>query len=195
MKRALCLASGMVLMASVSFAQGPGGGAPAGIAVGLQRAYAALKTNLTQSAEKMSDADYGFKPTNEIRGYGQLWGHVANAQFGQCAQAKGVPNPNMGVDLEAKTTKAEFVKALADSFAFCDEAFSSLTDATAAELLTGGRGGPTARGAVLLGVIAHGNEMYGIGTVYQRMKGLVPPSTENQGRRGGGGGGGRGRGQ
>jgi len=194
MTRVLWIASGMVLIASVSFAQGPGGGAPAGIAVGLQRAYAALKTNLTQSAEKMSDADYSFKPTNEIRGYGQLWGHVANAQFGQCSQARGVPNPNMGVDLEAKTTKAEFVKALADSFAFCDEAFSSLTDASAAEMLTGGRGGPTARGAVLLGVIAHGNEMYGIGTVYQRLKGLVPPSTENQGRRGGGGGG-RGRGQ
>ena len=157
-----------------SFAQGPGGGGPAGIAVGLQRAYAALKTNLTQSAEKMPEADYSFKPTNEIRGYGQLCGHVANAQFGQCAQAKGVPNPSMGVDLEGKATKAEFVKALADSFAFCDDAFSSLTDATAAELLTGGRGGPTARAVVLLGVIAHGNEMYGIGTVYQRLKGSPP---------------------
>ncbi len=190
----LCVAMGIALMASVSFAQGPAGGAPAGIATGLQRAYAALKTNLTQSAEKMPEADYSFKPTNEIRGYGQLWGHVANAQFGQCAQAKGVPNPSMGVDLETKTTKAEFVKALADSFAFCDDAFSSLTDATASELLTGGRGGPTARSVVLLGVIAHGNEMYGIGTVYQRLKGIVPPSTENQGRRGGGGGG-RGRGQ
>jgi hypothetical protein len=61
-------------------------------------------------------------------------------------------------------------------------------------VLSGGRGGPTARSVVLLGVIAHGNEMYGIGTVYQRLKGLVPPSTENQGRRGGGGGG-RGRGR
>ena len=88
MKQVLCVVSGIVLMASVSFAQGPGGGAPAGIAVGLQRAYAALKTNLTQSAEKMSDADYSFKPTNEIRGYGQLWGHVANAQFGQCARPR-----------------------------------------------------------------------------------------------------------
>ena len=93
----------------------------------------------------MSEADYGFKPTNEIRSYGQLWGHVANAQFGQCAQARGVANPIQGQNLEQKTTKAEFVKALADSFAFCDEAFSSLTDATAAEMLTGGRGGPTAR--------------------------------------------------
>jgi hypothetical protein len=177
----------ITLMPTLSLAQAPGG-APAGIAVGLQRQYAALKTNLTQSAEKMSEADYGFKPTSEIRSYGQLWGHVANAQFGQCAQAKGVPNPVQGQNMEQKATKAEFVKALADSFAFCDDAFSSLTDASAAEMLTGGRGGPTARSVVLLGVIAHGNEMYGIGTVYLRLKGLVPPSTENQPARGGGGG-------
>jgi hypothetical protein len=166
-----------------------------GLATGLQRQYAALKTNVTQSAEKMPEADYTFKPTNEIRGYGQLWGHVANAQFNQCAQAKGAANPQQGQpSLEQKTTKAEFVKALADSFAFCDDVFSSLTDTTASEMLTGGRGGPTARSVALLGLIAHGNEMYGIGTVYLRLKGLVPPSTENQGR-GRGGDGGRGRGQ
>jgi hypothetical protein len=40
-------------------------------------------------------------------------------------------------------------------------------------------------------IIEHDNEMYGIGTVYQRLKGVVPPSTEAQGQRGGGG---RGRG-
>ena len=34
---------------------------------------------------------FGFKPTNEIRSYGQLWGHVANFQYDQCAQVKGVP--------------------------------------------------------------------------------------------------------
>jgi len=66
-------------MASVSFAQESGAGAPVGIAVGLQRAYAALKANLTQSGEKMSEADYSFRPTNEVRNDGQLWGHVANA--------------------------------------------------------------------------------------------------------------------
>jgi len=193
MVRVSCLLPGIMLVASAAMAQGPGGGGPVGVAVGLQRGYAQLKGNLTQSAEKMSEADYGFKPTNEIRSFGQLWGHVANAQFGQCAQAKGVANPSQGVDLETKTTKAEFVKALADSFAFCDDAFSSLTDASAAEMIQGGRGPATARAVALTGVLTHGSEMYGIGTVYLRLKGIVPPSTENQGRRGGGGG--RGRGQ
>jgi hypothetical protein len=196
MKRIACLALAIILTTTgAAFAQGgPGGGQPIGIAAGLQAAYNRIKTLVNQSAEKVADADYyTFKPTNEIRSYGQLWGHVANFHYGTCAQARGVPNPNMGVNLEMTlTTKAATVKALADSFAFCDEAFSALTDQTAAELIMGGRGPARARGILLNQIIEHDNEMYGIGTVYQRLKGLVPPSTEAQQQRQGGAGRGRG---
>ena len=41
-------------------------------------------------------------------------------------------------------------------------------------------------------MLQHGSEMYGIGTVYLRLKGQVPPSTEMQGRGRGAAGGGRG---
>ncbi len=196
MKRITCLAIALLLMTSgAAFAQAGPAGAPVGIAAGLQTSYNRIKALLVASADKLSDADYAFKPTNEIRGYGQLWGHVANFQYGQCANVRGVPNPNQGINLEnTATTKAQVVKALADSFAFCDEAFSALTDQTAVELLAGGRGPATAKGIILNRVIEHGNEMYGIGTVYQRLKGVVPPSTEAQQNRGGGAGrqGGRG---
>jgi hypothetical protein len=168
----------MVLVASTAAAQPPAAG-PVGTAVGLQRGYGQLKNNITLSAEKMPEADYFFKPTADIRSYGQLWGHVADAQFGQCAGAKGVPNPRQGQpSLETATTKAEIVKAVADSFAFCDDAFSSLTDASAAEMISNGRGGQQSRVVALLGVLSHGAEMYGIGTVYLRLKGQIPPSTE-----------------
>ena len=197
MKRIACLAIAVLMMTTgAAFAQaGPAAGAPVGIAAGLQASYTRIKTLLVASADKLTEADYAFKPVNEIRGYGQLWGHVANFQYGQCANVKGVPNPNQGINLEnTATTKAQVVKALADSFAFCDDAFSALTDQTAAEPLAGGRGPATAKGIILNRVIEHGNEMYGIGTVYQRLKGVVPPSTEAQQNRGGGAGrqGGRG---
>ena len=84
-------------------------------------------------------------------------------------------------------TRAEIIKGLADSFALCDKAFAALTDANASELITGGRGGQQARAASVLGVIAHGNEMYGIYTVYQRAQNIVPPSTAGRGRGGRGG--------
>ena len=196
MKCALCLLSGMILVASAAAAQPPAPG-PAGTAVGLQRAYGQLKTSVTMSAAKMPEADYFFKPTPDIRGYGQLWGHVADAQFGQCSGAKGAPNPRQGQpSFEMLTTKADVVKAVADSFAFCDEAFSSLTDVSAAEMISNGRGGQQSRATALLGVLTHGSEMYGIGTVYLRLKGLVPPTTELfQRGRGAPGGRGEGRGR
>ena len=198
MNRVLTVFSGLALAASTAAAQPPPPG-PVGTALGLQRNYAQMKNNITSSAEKMPDADYFFKPTPDIRSYGQLWAHVADAQFGQCSGAKGVPNPRQGQpSFEMLTTKAEIVKALADSYAFCDDAFSTLTDAAASEMISNGRGGQQSRAVALLGVIGHGSEMYGIGTVYLRLKGQIPPSTElfmrGRGAPGGGrGGDGRGR--
>lgn len=200
MKRVVCLAFGAAVVATLAFAQAPAGGGqgqppqPVSLAVGLQRAYAGIKANVTQAADQFAEADYTtFKPNPDIRTFGGQIGHVANFHYLFCAAAKGVPNPNMGQDLEQKTTKTEFVKALADSFAFCDDAFSALTDASATELVTQGRG-QIARGAVLSNLIAHDSEEYGILTVYMRLKTMVPPSTASQGRgRGGRGGPGRGR--
>src|ERR1700752_3774308 len=145
MRRAACLLFVFFIATPMAFAQGPGPGAPVGLAAGLQGSYNRIKGLLTASADKLSEADYTFKPTMEIRNYGQLWGHVANFHYGTCAQVKGVPNPSQGVNLEnTATTKAQVVKALNDSFAFCDDAFAALTDQTAVEMLTGGRGGPRA---------------------------------------------------
>ena len=158
----------------------------------LQRAYNGIKNNLTQAADRLPESDYSFKPSSmpEMRTFGQLFGHVANAQFGQCAQAKGVPNPNMGTDNEQKTSKAEIQKALAASFAFCDDAFAGLTEESGAQMMPQGRG-QMARAAILAGMITHSNEMYGYAAVYLRAKNVVPPSTDERGR-GAGGRGGRG---
>jgi hypothetical protein len=76
-------------------------------------------------------------------------------------------------------TRAEFIKVLADSFAFCDDAFSSTTDDNALQFAQQGPNQLT-RASVLYGLLAHNAEMYGIGTVYLRLKGIVPPSTERQ---------------
>jgi hypothetical protein len=116
---------------------------------------------------------------------------VANAQFGQCAAAKGVPNPNMGVNNEQKT-RAEIVKALADSFAFCDDAFASLNDQNRDQFMARGRG-QMAREAILVDLIAHSNEMYGYAAVHLRAKNVIPPTDEQPPQRGRGAGpGGRG---
>jgi hypothetical protein len=89
-----------------------------------------------------------------------------------------------GKNLEQELkTKAEVTKALADSFALCDEAFANVTDANATEFIKIGQNEVT-RVAALYGLLVHGNEIYGTGAVYLRSKNIVPPSTERmmQGR-------------
>lgn len=183
------LAGATCLVTGVASAQGPGPGGPVGIAAGMQQQYNFLKNNLTQAAEVVPEAGYSQKvgTMGEVRTYGQVIGHVAAAQFGQCSGALGVPNPNQGVNLEDPAkTRADLIKALADSFALCDKAFAGLTDANATEMIPNGRGGQAARAMGLIGMLTHGNEMYGISTVYQRAQNIVPPSTAARGRGRGG---------
>jgi hypothetical protein len=200
MKRGL-IAVSLVLASSAAFAQPPAAGQTLTVVTSIQRAYATMKTNLNQAASEMPESEYSSKPSTmpEMRAFGQLLAHVAQSQFGTCAVAKKVPNPMMGRQLETELkTKAEFVKALADSFTFCDDAYSGLTDANSNDMLMQGRGQIT-RAALLMNNIVHDNEMAGTTYVYMRAKGHVPPSTENAPMRGGAGapargaGGGRGR--
>jgi uncharacterized damage-inducible protein DinB len=139
--------------------------------------YNSQKMNLTQSADKVSEADYAFQPTKDVRTFGQLLAHVANSQFSLCSGAKGEPNPNKDDFEKTATTKAAIVKALADSFAWCDTVYLTLTDAKALELVKAGQN-EVPRAGRLISNIAHDNEHYGNLVTYMRIKGYVPPSTE-----------------
>ena len=171
-----------VMSSTVVFTQAPAGGQKVTLATSLQRGYGNIKQNLTQEADKMPEAVYTFKPgsTPEARTFAQVIAHIAQSQLATCALLKGVPNPMAGKNLEQELkTKAEVTKALADSFALCDEAFANVTDASATEFVKVGQNEQT-RAAILYGLIVHGNEIYGTGAVYLRSKNIVPPSTERQ---------------
>lgn len=171
-----CLAV-IVLSPSVAAGQIPAG-QKVGLVRFLQAGYAGIKADLTAAAEKMPEADYGFKPSQmpETRTYGAVIAHAVDGMFGACATAKGVPNPAGNLEKTA-LTKSAVLKAFADSVAFCDEVMSSLTEESAAELVKQGQG-EIVRSAVLAGMLAHNAEMYGISTVYLRARGLVPPGSE-----------------
>lgn len=190
MKRVTYIVAGLMLFAVSSAAQAPTAGQKRGLAASLQTAYGTLKGNMTQAAEKMPAANYGFKPGSdpEQRTYGQWIGHQADNQFTNCAIIKGVPNPSPAQSNEKKTSKADLAKALAAAFAFCDDAFSALTDQSALQLVKQGEG-EAARGGVASAMLAHGLESYGIVVVYLRANGIAPPNAGGgRGGRGGRGG-------
>lgn len=157
----------------------PQGGQKFMLAASLMRGYQNIERNLTEAAEKMPEADYGFKPTPTMRPFSQLVAHIALSQFGSCSRYKGQPNPNQDKKEQDVTTKADAVALLKASTALCNDAFSNLTDANVGELIKVGAN-ESARGNFVAGANAHGNELYGTMAVYLRLKGLTPPTTERE---------------
>jgi len=144
------------------------------------RGYQNIQRNLLEAAEKMPEADYTFKPTADVRPFGQLVAHVALSQFGTCAALKGeTAGPHKEDKEETARTKAELVSLFKESTAYCDPVLTALKDEDMATLTKSGQN-QAAKGLFLLGTVAHGNEMYGTMSVYLRLKGIVPPSTERQ---------------
>jgi hypothetical protein len=178
MPRHVCLVI-VVLSSAVASGQIPAG-QKVGVVQFLQAGYAGIKSDLTAAAAKMPEADYGFKPSQlaETRTFAAVIAHAADGMFGACATARGVAKPS-GSHEKTAVTKAAVVQALADAFAFCDDVMSSSNDATASELVLQGKG-EVARSAVLIGLLAHNAEMYGISTVYLRARNLVPPGSERR---------------
>src|SRR6185436_13870980 len=85
-----------------------------------KRAYGQVKAWLLGSAEKMPEASYSFRPTDAVRSFGQVVGHVVDAQYVFCSPVLGEKNPALKIE-QTKTSKADLIAALKDAFAFCDK--------------------------------------------------------------------------
>lgn len=152
------------------------------LSAGAKRTYEIMKGYITRAAEKMPEEHYAFKPTPEVRSFGQLVGHLADAQYGFCAGAAGETPPMGGfggtTSIEkTETAKADLQKALADAFVYCDKVHTGMTDkggAAIVKFLTG----EMAKLSILEFNTHHNFEHYGNMVTYMRLKGLVPPSSE-----------------
>ena len=139
-------------------------------------AYGRVKTILVSSAEKMPEENYDFRPTDAVRSYGQIVGHVADAQYMFCSVALGEKNPGLKIE-QTKTTKADLVAALKDAVAYCDKAYDSMTDASGNQMVK-----LFDLDMPKLGVLNVNNmrdmEHYGNLVTYMRLKNIVPPTSE-----------------
>lgn len=148
----------------------------------MQQKYEEIKRNLRETAEAMPEADFEFRPTAAIRSFGELLGHIANTQFNNCSIAKGEPNPSATTDNEKKTSKADLLKALNDSFAYCDGVYAGLTQETAVQLVRQGEN-QVMRGYALMNNVWHDTEIYGSAATYLRLKGLsIRPGADDLSR-------------
>lgn len=140
--------------------------------------YQRTKGILLRSAEKMSEENYSFKPVDTVRTYGQIIGHLADAQYLFCSIASGEKNPDLKIE-KTKTSKADLIAALKDGFAYCDKVYDSMTDAAGTQVVKFFNNDIPKAGALTINN-SHNMEHYGNLVTYMRIKGIVPPTSEQQ---------------
>ena len=151
---------------------------PISAASGLKSLQEMVKGFIIRAAEAMPEEHYAFKPTPDVRSFGEIVAHVANTQYNFCTPVRKVPNPNKGNLEKTATTKAQIVAAVKEAFAFCDPAYE-ITDAGLTEMVKWAQRDIAASYTLTFNV-AHNNEHYGNLVTYMRLKGLTPPSSERR---------------
>jgi uncharacterized damage-inducible protein DinB len=139
--------------------------------------YSFVSNAVIGAAQKMPEENYSFKPTPDVRSFGQLVGHVADASYMFCSQALSEPNPMKDIE-KSKTSKADLVAAVKDAVAYCNKAFDSMTDAKGSQMVKLFNFDMAKLTLFSLNT-AHLDEHYGNMVTYLRLKGIVPPTTEN----------------
>lgn len=127
------------------------------------------------AAEQMPETDYGFKPTPEVRSFGQLVGHITNAQYMFCSMVLGEASPSQQ-NWEQTMEKAALVEALRASTTYCSRAYELSDEAAMQPLNVFGR--QMTRLSALTMNAVHDFEHYGNIITYMRLKGMTPPSSQ-----------------
>jgi uncharacterized damage-inducible protein DinB len=140
--------------------------------------FGLVKGFVTKAAEKVPEDVYSFQPTPDVRTFGKVVAHIADANYLMCSKVKGENSPvEMRAIEKTTTTRADILKALAESYAYCDAAVPALTTSTVADKAD--FFGMEQTKLSMLGFnLAHNYEHYGNMVTYMRMKNIVPPSSE-----------------
>ena len=128
-------------------------------------------------AEAMPLEQYDFRPHADSMTFGQLMVHIATTNYQFCAGLKDSDPPALPDSLKnpsAMPAKQGIVKVLTDSFTFCSDVISNLTD----EQLNAVHSSPDGRlpgREVLLAMFVHVAHHRGQAEIYLRDKGIKPP--------------------
>ncbi|MEW6323673.1 MAG: DinB family protein [Acidobacteriota bacterium] len=172
MRRIVVVLGLSLAMPVVAWAQNP-------VARSIQQGWEGAKGNILASADQMPEADYAFRPVDTVRSFGAILAHIAGANYVFCSPALGQKSPFEEDHFEkTATSKADIVKALRESAAYCDKAYAALTDQSAGQMVPSAfGGGQQTRAAGLMANTGHLQEHYGNLVTYFRIKGMVPPSS------------------
>jgi uncharacterized damage-inducible protein DinB len=148
-----------------------------GLGVGAVKGMWEAMTNyIIAAAEQMPEKDYAFRPTHDVRTFGEMIGHVAGAQAMICAAALGEKGGAEDDIEKTAKTKAALIAALRNTTQYCQRAYAQTDASTAASTTLFGNSMPRMNALALNAT--HNAEHYGNLVTYLRIRGMTPPSSQ-----------------
>jgi len=139
--------------------------------------WTSMKNTMMKIADAMPEDKLGYKPTAAQRSYREQILHVSVDNVA-LMKLLGSKTPAAAIDKNA-ASKAETLKALADSFDYGSAVIREQTDRSIIETVEV----PNFRGTrarLVWSAIGHAWDEYGVMTVYLRLNGIVPPASRGK---------------
>lgn len=139
--------------------------------------WTSMKDTMMKIADAMPEDKLAYKPTPAQRSYREQILHVAVDNVA-LIKLLGAKTPAPVIDKNA-ASKAEALKALADSFDYGSAVLRAQTDRSIAEEVRVPNFVGT-RARLVWSAIGHAWDEYGVMTVYLRLNGIVPPASRGR---------------
>jgi uncharacterized damage-inducible protein DinB len=145
-------------------------GAPNPLTTTLSIFRSNMQDKIMKAADAMPESKYSYRPTKDVRSFGEIVTHVADISYTLCSNVKGEATPATAT---AKGSKTEIVAYLKGSFDYCDGVYSGFPDAHLNDPANF-FGAKTNKMFILTQVGNHDALHYGNLVTYLRLNGLEP---------------------
>ena len=145
------------------------------LAADLLKDWEDMKELMVALADAMPADSYGYKPTDELRNFGEQLMHITGAQVGLM---NALGSDATAPDLGEPTEKADVMAAMTASFDFGSEVLRGKSGAWFQEVVSAGFLGESTRARVVYRNMVHTWSEYGVMTVYLRLNDIVPPASQ-----------------
>jgi hypothetical protein len=139
--------------------------------------YKREATNLIAAAEEFPADKFGYKPTPAQMSFGDIVVHLSQGNDYLCGAIGGVKAPTR-TKVDHDDAKPALVARLKETFAFCDQALASLTDANLSEQLPFFGGQKLSRAAIMTATTGDWADHYSQWAIYMRLNGMLPPTAK-----------------
>lgn len=139
----------------------------------IDKATRYIRHAIITAANQMPENFYSFRPSPDVRTFGELMAHIAESNFEMTAIAKG----DTATVLNVAPIKSEVIKALEKSFDYSAKTRKEMTKERK-ETLVKFMDRTETSGNILDFSVFHSLQHYGNVVVYMRLKGLIPPSSQ-----------------